>query len=129
MLYSSLGPVPIRPILVDLDLQSIPCRSIAPLPTSERAVILTTVLGVGSTGAVYQGFLGKKAVAVKVIEVLRRYDYKKRRRLRAEFNVYAHLEELYKSKKLAKRITPQCYGAFKSKRLDIIVMGLHGSAL
>jgi len=86
-------------------------------------------LGAGSTGAVFQGFLGKKAVAVKVVEILHQYDRSRRRRLRSEFSVYAHLEELYKSKKFTQRIAPQCYGAFKSKKLDILILGLHGSAL
>ena len=53
-----------------LYLQIEPCSSIAPLPTSERAVRLTAALGAGSTGDVFQGFLGKKAVAVKVVEIL-----------------------------------------------------------
>jgi hypothetical protein len=112
-----------------LYLQSIPCSSIAPLPTSERFVILTTALGAGSTGAVYQGVLGGIAVAVKVVDILHRHDHSKRCRLQTEFNVYTHLEELYMSQKLARRIAPQCYGAFKSKRPDILVMGLHGIAL
>jgi hypothetical protein len=50
-------------------------------PTSEWAIILATALGEGSTGAVYKGFLEEKEVAVKVVEILYRYDDWKRWRL------------------------------------------------
>jgi hypothetical protein len=98
-------------------------------PAWDRTVRITNLLGVGSTGVVFQGSIGKKLVAVKIVEALHRDDGPRRQRLRSEFAVYAHLEQLYNSGNLPRCIAPRCYGAFESKRLDILVMGLHGRAL
>jgi hypothetical protein len=73
--------------------------------------------------------MGKKVLAVKIVEILGRQDDSKRQRLQSESGIYSRLEHAFDSGKLAQRITPQCYGTFSSKRLDVIIMELHGSAL
>jgi hypothetical protein len=85
-------------------------------------------LGAGSTGGVYEGLLGEKLFAIKVVEILGAADIGKRRRLRSEFNIYSHLERAYHDKKLPQRVAPQPYGAFRSKRLHALILDLHEGA-
>jgi len=92
-------------------------------------VRISRLLGAGSTGGVYEGLLGGKLFAIKVVEILGPADVPKRQRLRSEFDIYVHLERAYRSEKLARRVAPQCYGAFGSKRLDTLIMDLHDCTL
>jgi hypothetical protein len=90
---------------------------------------VTRLLGAGSTGGVYEGPSGGELFAVKIVEVLGPGDISKRQRLRSEFDIYGHLERAYSSETLARRTTPQCYGAFESKRLDALILDLHDGSL
>ena len=67
--------------------------------------------------------------AVKVVEELRRGDGDSRQRLRNEFNAYLTLEKTYQSGQLRDRIAPQCYGAFQSRTVDILILDLHEGVL
>jgi uncharacterized membrane protein len=90
---------------------------------------ITHLLGAGSTGGVYVGLLGEKCFAVKVVEVLCLEDLAKRQRLSSAFKIYAHLDQAYSAGRLVTRVVPRCHGAFWSKRLDALVMDLHGDSL
>jgi hypothetical protein len=90
---------------------------------------LSSLLGAGSTGAVYKGSLDNKLYAVKVVEVLSRDDIPRRQRLQSECGIYSRLEQAYRSGHLAQHITPRYHGAFGSKCVDALVMDLHGSTL
>ena len=59
-----------------------------------------------------------------MVEVLRPSDKERRTRIRNEFKVYLTLEEAYQSGQLPNRITPRCYGAFKGKYMDVLILDL-----
>jgi hypothetical protein len=100
-----------------------------PLPV-DRRIWITRLLGAGSTGGVYEGSLGGVLFAVKVVEILGSpEDVAKRQRLRREFDMYARVERAYHSGELAERFAPRFFGAFRSKRMDALIMELHGDAL
>jgi hypothetical protein len=73
--------------------------------------------------------MGDKILAVKIVQILGPGDGPKRQRLQSEFGIYSLLELAFSSGKLAQRITPQCYGAFGSERLDALIMELNGYSL
>jgi hypothetical protein len=62
--------------------------------------------------------------AVKVVEVLRLSDAGSRQRIRNEFKVYLALDKAYQSGQLLNRIAPCCYGAFKGKHMDALILDL-----
>ena len=87
---------------------------------------LTRFVASGSTGNVWKCRFDKcdDLFAVKVVEVLRPSDAGSRQRLRNEFNLYLTLERAYHSGQLRDRIAPRCYGAFKSNRVDVLILDL-----
>jgi hypothetical protein len=94
-----------------------------------RLARITGLLGAGSTGYVYRASMGEKTLAVKIVQILSPDDDSKRRRLRSEFGIYSLLELAFRSGKLARRISPQCYALFGSRRLDALIMELHDSLI
>ena len=93
-------------------------------PEWGRLLKITNPLGWGSTGAVYQGSMKNKTLAVKIVKILGPDDGPKRQKLQSEFDIYSILELAYTSRKLTQRITPQCYGAFRSEQLDAFNHGI-----
>ena len=101
------------------------------LPPSQRTdgkqrLWLTRCVGSGSTGNVWECHFdtSNDLFAAKVVEVLRPSDAGARQRIRNEFNIYLYLDRAYNSGRLLDRIAPQCYGAFKGNRTDILILDL-----
>jgi hypothetical protein len=85
----------------------------------------------GSTGNVWECRFDRfdKLFAVKVVEMLSTSDADSRLWLRNEFNVYLILEQATKSGELPYRIALCCYGAFKGKHMDILILELCDNVL
>jgi hypothetical protein len=98
---------------------------------SKRRLWLTRFIGSGSTGSVWQCRFDNSdgSFAVKIVEVLRRSDIDRRKRLHNEFNTYVTLDEAYQSGKLCDRIAPRCYGAFEGNGVDLLILDLCDSNL
>ena len=92
---------------------------------------LTRVIGSGSTGTVWQcrPDTSDSLFAVKVVEMLRGSDVERQQRFYNEFGVYLSLELAYQSKQLCDRITPHCYGGFKGKRINVLILELCNGTL
>jgi hypothetical protein len=92
---------------------------------------LTRFVASGSTGNVWECRFDRfdKLFAVKVVEMLSASDADSRLRLRNEFNVYLILEQATQSGELPYRIAPRCYGAFKGKHMDILILELCDNVL
>jgi hypothetical protein len=61
--------------------------------------------------------------------VLSPSDADSRQRLRSEFEAYLILDKAYRSGQLHDRIAPRCYGAFKGKHVDFLILDLCVSVL
>lgn len=118
-----------NPHLIHLHKMSNPSIDLPLPPEWGQLLRITKLLGEGSTAGVYQGCMRDKILAVKIVEILGPYDGPKQQRLHSEFGIYSCLELAFSTRKLAQRITPQCYGAFESIRLDALIMELHGDSL
>jgi hypothetical protein len=95
----------------------------------KRRLWLTQLLGYGSTGNVWHCRFDDNDIlfAAKIVEVLRRSDADRRRRVRKEFNVYLALENAFRCGQLRDRIAPRCYGAFEGDNIDVLILDLcHG---
>jgi hypothetical protein len=93
---------------------------------SKRRLWLTRCIGSGSTGSVWQCRFDNSddSFAVKIVEVLRRSDTDRQKRLHNEFNTYLTLDEAYQSGNVCDRIAPRCYGAFEGNGVDLLILDL-----
>ena len=93
---------------------------------SKKRLWLTRFAGSGSTGNVWECRFDNcdDLFAFKVVEMLPPSDAGRRQRIRNEFNIYLTLDRAYCSGQLRDRIAPRCYGAFKGKHLDVLILDL-----
>ena len=98
---------------------------------SKRRLWLTRFIGSGSTGSVWKCRFDDSddSFAAKIVEVLRRSDTDRRKRLHNELSTYLTLDEAYQSGKLCDRIAPRCYGAFEGNGVDLLILDLCDSNL
>lgn len=92
---------------------------------------LTRLIGFGSTGHVWQCRFDSSdgLFAIKVVELLRKPDTKRRQRFYNEVGVYRTLEMAYQSGQLPNRIAPHCYGAFRDDGVYVLILELCDGAL
>jgi hypothetical protein len=97
----------------------------------KQCLWLTRIIGSGSTGIVWQCYSDQSdgLYAIKVVELLCRSDVERLRRFWNEVEIYLTLEMAYQSGQLSNRISPHCYGAFKSDETNVLVLELCSGTL
>ncbi|KAI9464522.1 hypothetical protein BJY52DRAFT_1145192 [Lactarius psammicola] len=131
LMITSSSPDSPESFQVWVHLHSLPNNRFAPPQCAEKGngkqrLWLTRLMGYGSTGNVWQCRFdnGDGLFAIKVVELLRKSDVERQRRLCNEFEVYLTLEMAYQSGQLRDRITPHCYGAFGGDGTDVLILEL-----
>jgi hypothetical protein len=99
--------------------------------TDGKRVWLTHFIASGSTGDVWRCRFDDSdhPFAVKVVEELRRGDETADNGSVTSSMLIFTLEKTYQSGQLPDRIAPQCYGAFQSRTVDILILDLHEGVL